>query len=103
MSAYMLLAISIISEVFGSSMLKASNGFKKISPILGVIAGYGLSFYCLAITLNTLPLGMIYAFWFGMVTALTALFGIFLYKELIIVNIIFVLCYSISEVFFFII
>lgn len=96
----MLLAISIISEVFGSSMLKASNGFKKISPTLGVIAGYGLAFYCLAITLKTLPLGMIYAFWSGMGTALTALVGIILYKEQINVKKAFGLCLIISGVIF---
>lgn len=81
MSAYVLLTLSIVSEVFGSSMLKATNGFKKILPTLGVIGGYALAFYSLAITLKTLPLGMIYAIWAGMGTALTALVGVIIYKE----------------------
>lgn len=39
MNAYLLLALAIVSEVFGSSMLKATNGFKKLLPSLGVIIG----------------------------------------------------------------
>lgn len=81
MNAYILLFIAIISEVFGSSMLKATDGFKKLLPSLGVIIGYGLSFYGLSITLKTLPLGLTYAIWGGVGTALTALVGIIIYKE----------------------
>ncbi|MED1472390.1 multidrug efflux SMR transporter [Bacillus salipaludis] len=81
MNAYILLAISILSEVFGSSMLKATNGFKKILPSLCVIVGYGIAFYALSLSLKTLPLGVAYAIWAGVGTALTALVGITIYKE----------------------
>ena len=37
MYAYILLALAFVSEVFGSSMLKATNGLKKLLPSLGVI------------------------------------------------------------------
>ena len=43
MQGYIILIIAIIGEVFGSSMLKASNGFKRVLPIFGVIIGYGVS------------------------------------------------------------
>lgn len=81
MNAYLLLAISIISEVFGSTMLKASNGFKKILPVVGIVIGYVLAFYTLSLSLKTLPLGLAYAIWSGVGTALTALVGIIIYKE----------------------
>ncbi|UJL46039.1 multidrug efflux SMR transporter [Virgibacillus sp. NKC19-16] len=81
MNAYVLLAISIVCEVFGSSMLKATNGFKKVLPSLGVIVGYVLAFYILSLSLKTLPLGMAYAIWAGVGTALTALVGVTIYKE----------------------
>ena len=42
MQGYIILIIAIIGEVFGSSMLKASNGFKRVLPIFGVIIGYGV-------------------------------------------------------------
>lgn len=81
MNPYILLIFAIISEVFGSSMLKATDGFKKFLPSLGVIIGYGLAFYGLSLSLTTLPLGMAYAIWAGVGTALTALVGIIVYKE----------------------
>ncbi|KON85457.1 quaternary ammonium transporter [Sporosarcina globispora] len=81
MNAYILLALAIISEVFGSSMLKATNGFKKLLPSLGVIIGYAVAFYALSLSLKTLPLGVAYAIWAGLGTVLTAFVGITVYKE----------------------
>ncbi|WP_068672231.1 multidrug efflux SMR transporter [Oceanobacillus sp. Castelsardo] len=81
MNAYIFLALSIVCEVFGSSMLKATNGFKRILPTIGVIVGYGAAFYGLSLSLKTLPIGTAYAIWAGLGTALTALVGIIIYKE----------------------
>lgn len=81
MNAYLLLAMAIVSEVFGSSLLKATNGFKKVLPTLGVILSYGAAFYTLSLTLTAMPLGMVYAIWSGLGTALTAMVGVIIYKE----------------------
>jgi multidrug resistance protein EbrA len=81
MQGYIVLIIAIIGEVFGSSMLKASNGFKRVLPIFGVVIGYGVAFYTLSLALETIPLGMAYAIWSGLGTVLTALIGIIIYKE----------------------
>ena len=81
MNSYVLLAAAIICEVFGSSMLKISNGFKKIIPSIGVVLGMGLAFYSLSLALKTIPLGTAYAIWSGVGTALTALIGVIIYKE----------------------
>lgn len=81
MNAYVLLLIAIICEVFGSSMLKATNGFKKLLPTLGLLIGYGLAFYTLSLSLKTLNLGVAYAIWAGLGTALTAIVGVLIYKE----------------------
>ncbi|WP_272492856.1 MULTISPECIES: DMT family transporter [Peribacillus] len=81
MNPYAFLAIAILSEVFGSSMLKVSNGFKRLLPSIGVVIGMGLAFYCLSISLITIPLGTAYAIWSGIGTALTALVGVIVYKE----------------------
>lgn len=81
MNALSVLFLSIICEVFGSSMLKASNGFKKLLPSLGVVIGYSLAFYGISIALKTIPLGITYAIWAGVGTALTAIVGIAIYKE----------------------
>ncbi|WP_150274010.1 DMT family transporter [Paenibacillus tepidiphilus] len=81
MNAYLLLSIAIISEVFGSSMLKASEGFRKLLPSIGVVAGLGVAFYSLSLSLQNIPLGTAYAIWSGAGTALTATVGIVVYKE----------------------
>ncbi|MFJ8265284.1 DMT family transporter [Peribacillus asahii] len=78
---YLWLAIAIIAEVFGSSMLKLTGGFKKLVPTIGVIIGYGIAFYALSLSLSYLPLGVAYAIWAGVGTALTALVGVVVYKE----------------------
>ena len=81
MNAFILLVIAIASEVVGSSLLKITNGFKRLVPTLGVIFGYGIAFYTLSLSLQVLEIGVAYAIWSGAGTALTALVGIMIYKE----------------------
>ncbi|PZD94541.1 QacE family quaternary ammonium compound efflux SMR transporter [Paenibacillus sambharensis] len=81
MLASVYLVVAILCEVFASSMLKLSNGFKKLYPSAGVVVGYILSFYLLSLALKALPLGTAYAIWAGLGTALTALIGVLVYKE----------------------
>lgn len=81
MNPYVLLIGSILFEVFGSSMMKASNGFKKLVPTVGLVIGMGSSFYLLSKALEHIPLGTAYAIWSGAGTALTAIVGILVWKE----------------------
>ncbi len=81
MNPYLILAVAILSEVFGSAMLKVSDGFKKIMPTLGVVSGYVVSFYLFSLALMAIPLSIAYAIWSGVGTALTALIGVIIYKE----------------------
>ncbi|GCD83990.1 multidrug resistance protein EbrB [Parageobacillus thermoglucosidasius] len=81
MKGYIALGISIISEVFGTTMLKLSEGFTNIFPSIGVIVGYGLSFYFLSLCLKTVPLSLAYALWSGIGTALTTLIGVLLWRD----------------------
>ena len=78
---YLLLACSVVSEVFGSTMLKLSNGFKHKLPIIGVVFGFGIAFYIFSLALVDLPLGFSYAIWSGSGTILTAFVGVFLFQE----------------------
>ncbi len=81
MKPYLFLAIAIISELFATSMLKASNGFSKWIPSLCTIVGFGIAFYALSITLRHIPIGVAYAIWSGIGTALTTIIGIVIWKE----------------------
>lgn len=78
---WLFLALAIVSEVFGSTMLKLSGGFSKPLPVLGVVAGFGLAFYFLALTLKTLPLGTAYAVWAGVGLVLTALVSVVFFGQ----------------------
>jgi len=65
MLPWFFLAIAIVTEVIGTSFLKASAGFSKPLPVIAVVLGYGFSFYFLSLTLETLPVGIAYAVWSG--------------------------------------
>ncbi len=56
MNGWALLLLAIVSEVAGSTALKASQGFSKLLPSLVVVLGYGLAFYFLSLSLKTIPL-----------------------------------------------
>ena len=59
------LAVAIVSEVVGTSALKASEGFSRLWPSAVVVAGYASAFYFLSLTLKTIPVGVAYAIWSG--------------------------------------
>src|SRR3546814_16769658 len=62
---YLYLAIAIVSEVFATSLLKASGEFTRLWPSVGVVIGYLLAFYFLTLTLRVIPVGVAYAIWSG--------------------------------------
>jgi small multidrug resistance pump len=78
---YLLLVLAIVAEVIATSALKASESFTRLIPSLAVVSGYGIAFTCLSLTLKTLPLGVAYAIWSGVGTALVAVVGWLVYKQ----------------------
>lgn len=80
---YLWLAAAIISEVFATSSLKASNGFTRLGPSIAVVVGYGAAFYFLSQTLKTIPVGVAYAIWSGVGTVLIALVGLVIYHQVL--------------------
>jgi small multidrug resistance pump len=76
-----LLAFAIVSEVAGTICLRYSEGFSKLAPSVGVVLGYGISFWLLALVLRELSVGTAYAVWSAVGTALVASFGIFALGE----------------------
>lgn len=82
MKGYLFLTLSIISEVFATTMLKLSEGFTVLGPSLAVAFGYGISFYSLSLCLKTLPLSLAYAIWSGVGTALTVLVGMIIWHDM---------------------
>lgn len=73
--AWLILLLAIVCEVIGTSALKAADGFSRFWPSVAVVAGYGLAFYCLSLVLRSVPVGVAYAVWSGVGTALIAVVG----------------------------
>ncbi|KVD50999.1 multidrug transporter [Burkholderia sp. MSMB1072] len=78
---YAWLAIAIVAEVIGTSALRAADGFTRLWPSVLVVAGYGVAFYCLSLTLRTMPVGIIYAVWSGAGIVLITLVAMLLYRQ----------------------
>ena len=81
MQAYMALGLAIVAEVIATSALKASEGFTRPGPSAIVVLGYGLAFYCLSLTLKTVPVGVAYAVWSGLGIVLITVAGYVLYRQ----------------------
>jgi small multidrug resistance pump len=77
------LVLTILFEVTGTTALKLSQGFSHLAPSLVVVVSYCLSFYLLSLTLKKMEVGVVYAIWSAVGTALIATIGILWFKELI--------------------
>ena len=76
-----LLTIAILAEVAGTVALKYTDGFTNLGPSALVVVGYGLSFWMLALVLRDLPIGLTYAVWAAVGTALIAAIGVVAFGE----------------------
>ena len=78
---WLILFIAIAAEVVATSALKASDGFSKLGPSLLAVGGYALAFYCLSLTLKTIPIGMAYAIWSGAGIVLISLVAFLFFQQ----------------------
>ncbi len=69
---YLFLSLAIVAEVIATTALKLSDGFSRLLPSIITVVFYGVSFYCLSLTMRTLPTGIIYAIWSGVGIVLIA-------------------------------
>jgi len=78
---YLWLAFAIVSEVIGTSALKASQEFTRPLPSLITAAAFLCAFYCLSLTLRTIPVGVAYAIWSGVGIVLISLIAFALFGQ----------------------
>jgi small multidrug resistance pump len=78
---FALLGIAIVAEVIATSALRASDGFSRLLPSAVVVLGYGVAFYCLSLTLKSIPVGIVYAVWSGAGIVLITLVAVVLYRQ----------------------
>jgi small multidrug resistance pump len=81
MKTALIFFFAVLSEVIATTSLKFSDGFTKLLPSIIVVVGYGLSFYLLAISLKTMPIGVAYALWSGIGITLTVIAGKMIWQE----------------------
>jgi len=81
MNAWLTLTLAILAEVIGTSALKASEGFSRLLPSVVVVAGYGIAFYFLSLTLKHIPVGIAYAVWSGAGTVLITVIGVLAFRQ----------------------
>ncbi len=81
--AYVCLLSAIAAEVFGTSLLKATEGFTRPWPTLGLAVSYLVAFGLLALAVRDIPVGVAYAVWSGLGTAaIVAIGAVFLGEPL---------------------
>ena len=78
---WLLLIGAGIAEVGFTTVMKLSNGFKRLVPSLLFFIFAPLSFWLLATAMQTIPLGTAYAVWTGIGAVGTALVGIVAFGE----------------------
>jgi small multidrug resistance pump len=80
---WLLLAVAIVAEVIATSALKLADGFTRLWPWAIVVSCYSLALYLLSLTLDTLPVGVVYAIWSGSGVALMTLVGRYFFKQVL--------------------
>ena len=81
MKNWLFLGAAILADVIATSALKASEGFSRLVPSALVVAGYGIAFYLLSLTLRTIPVGIAYAVWSGVGIVLISAIGWFRFGQ----------------------
>lgn len=78
--AYGSLALAIIAEVTGSTLLQKSEQFSKLVPTVAMGLCFAASLFFLSQALKVIPLGVAYAIWGGVGMVLTALISVFIFR-----------------------
>jgi len=78
---YVFLALAIILEVIGSTLLKVGEQFTKIIPSSLALLSYIVCFYFLSLSLKYIPLGTVYAIWAGLGIILTLGVSVIFFKQ----------------------
>lgn len=80
-AVYGLLFAAIVLEVIGTTALQLSQQFTRIWPTALVVACYAAAFYCLSLTLKSIPVGIAYAIWSALGIVLISSVGLVFFKQ----------------------
>ena len=77
----MVLAFAIVMEVCGTTSMRLAEGFTRLTPSVMMVVFYGISFTLNTMVIRVLGLSVTYGVWSGVGTVLTALIGVYYFKE----------------------
>ena len=81
MKEYLFLLGAIVFEVTGTILLPFSQNFTRILPTVIIGLSYAISLYFLTLSINKLPLPLVYSSWAGLGVFTIALLSYFLYDQ----------------------
>ncbi len=81
MKEWIFLFLAIGFEIMGTTSMKLSHGFSNIFASVMIFIFYTISFIFFTLALKRLELGVSYAIWSAVGTAIIALIGIFYFGE----------------------
>ena len=79
--AWFVLGIAILMEVGGTTSMRLAEGFTRLAPSVMMVVFYAMSFALNTMVIRVLGLSVTYGVWSGVGTVLTAMIGIFYFKE----------------------
>lgn len=79
--SWAVLSAAILFEVAGTTCMRLSDGFNRLTPSLLIFVFYAISFALNTLVIRTLGMSVVYAVWSGVGTVLTALIGYLYFKE----------------------
>ena len=75
--AYFLLAVAIVAEVIATSLLKTTDGFTRLWPTVGCLAGYAVAFTLMAMAIaRGMQVDVAYALWSALGTTAIVLIAV---------------------------
>lgn len=79
--SWLFLALAIVLEVCGTTCMKLSEGFSRLTPSVLIFVFYGLSFVAFTFALRRIDVSLAYAVWAGLGVLLIGAVGILYFKE----------------------
>ena len=79
--SWIYLMAAIVTEVIGTTCMKFADGFTNLVPSVLIFVFYAISFVLMTIAMKTIDLGMTYAIWSGLGTALIFALGAVFFRE----------------------
>ena len=79
--AWILLLVAGLVQIGWMYAVKASNGFRRVGPVLAYMAAGAVSSYCLSHAMQQIPLAVAYSIWMGIAIAGAALIDHFVLRH----------------------